>query len=56
MLLSRQRRYHGELVKVRSCGEVKGNLRKRSFIDLLLCRSKSLTLQSVHKEQGIRKW
>ena len=55
MLLSRQRRYHGELVEARSYGEVKGNLRKSSFVVLLLCRSKSLTLQSVHKRTGDKK-
>lgn len=52
MLLSRQRRHHGELVEARSCGEAKGNLRKRSSIDLLLCGGESLMLQSVHKGTG----
>ena len=55
MLPSRQRRYHRERVEARSYGEVKRNLRKSSFVVLLLCRSKSLTLQSVHKRTGDKK-
>ena len=55
MLPSRQRRYHRERVEARSYGEVKHNLRKSSFVVLLLCRSKSLTLQSVHKRTGDKK-